>query len=293
MTNSKYINDLKETKAAAVFITKDLADRVPRGTIALVHENPHFAYTICLEAMYILPTFQIKRGISRKAHIAWSAKIGKNCEIQDGVYIDKGVVIGDNCKICANAVIYHNCKIGDSSYIGANTTISYANIGKNTVIQNGAQIGQCGFGFVHHKMFNFKVPQIGRVIIGDHVEIGACTCIDRGAIEDTIIGPNTKIDNLVQIAHGVKVGAGTFIASGAGIAGSTEIGNFVQLGGKVAIAGHLKIADAVQIAAASGVAKNITEPKSNWGGAPAMPIRKWHRLNVILENMVDKKESKN
>ena len=293
LTNSKYINDLKNTKAGAVFIEEKLANKVPRGTVAVINENPHFAYTLCLEAMYNVPVFNIYSSISRKSHIAWSAKIGKNVEIQDGVYIDKNVVIGDNCKICANAVIYHDCKIGDNTFIGANSVISYTNIGKNCIIHNGAMIGQDGFGFVHHKMFNFKIPQIGKVVVGDHVEIGANTCIDRGAIDDTIIGANAKIDNLVQIGHGVKIGIGTFIAGGVGIAGSAEIGNFVQLGGKVGVAGHIKIADGVQIAGNSGIAQTIDKPMSSWGGSPAMPARKWHKLHILQEKMVNnKKEEK-
>lgn len=293
LTNSKYVDDLKNTRAGAVFVEKKMIDKVPHGTVALINENPHFAYMLCLEAMYNVPVFERRGGISRKAHIAWSAKIGKNVEIQDGAYIDRNVEIGDNCKICANAVIYHDCKIGDNTFIGANAVISYSNIGKNCIIHNGAMIGQDGFGFVHHKMFNFKVPQIGKVVIGDYVEIGANTCIDRGALEDTIIGANAKIDNLVQIAHGVKVGMGTFIASGVGIAGSTEVGNFVQLGGKVGLAGHIKIADGVQIAGNSGIAQSIDKPMSAWGGSPALPVRKWHKLNILLEKMINnKKEEK-
>lgn len=294
LTNSKYIEDLKKTKAVAVFVERKIADKVPKGTVALINENPHFAYMVCLEAMYEVPVFNRNGGISRKAHIAWSARIGKNVEIQDGAYVDKNVVIGDNCKICANAVIYHDCKIGENTFIGANTTISYANIGKNCIIHNGAMIGQDGFGFVHNKMFNFKIPQIGKVVVGDYVEIGANTCIDRGALEDTIIGANAKIDNLVQIGHGVKIGMGTFIAGGVGIAGSTEVGNFVQLGGKVGVAGHIKIADGVQIAGNSGVAQSIEKPMSSWGGSPALPARKWHKLNILQEKMVNnnKKEGK-
>ena len=282
LINSKYVDDLKKTKAAAVFVDEKMAKKVPAGVVALIHENPHFAYTMCLEAMYNVPIFNRKSSISKKAHIAWSAKIGKNVEI------------GDNCKICANAVIYHDCKIGANTFIGANSVISYANIGKDCIIHNGAMIGQDGFGFVHHKMFNFKIPQIGKVIIGDQVEIGANTCIDRGALQDTIIGANTKIDNLVQIAHGVKVGGGCFFASGVGIAGSTEIGNFVQLGGKAGLAGHIKIADGVQIAGNSGVAKSIDKPMSAWGGSPVMPAIKWHKMSIMLEKMVNnKKEEKN
>jgi len=289
LTNKKYIEDLKNTKAGAVFVEESLVDKVPNTTIALIHKNPHFAYMLCLEAMYSVPIFKRNCGISRKAHIAWSAKIGRNVEIQDGVYIDKNVIIGDNCKICANAVIYHDCHIGDNTYIGASSTIMYTNIGKECIIHNGAQIGQCGFGFVNEKLFNFKIPQIGKVIIGDFVEIGANTCIDRGALEDTIIGTNAKLDNLVQIAHGVKVGGGSFLASGVGIAGSTEIGHFVQMGGKTGVAGHLKIADGVQIAGNSGVARDINEPQTIWGGSPAIPARKWHKITILLEKMVDNK----
>ena len=293
LTNAKYMDDLKNTKACAVFVEKKLVDKVPKGTLAIINENPHFAYTVCLEAMYNVPIYNKQGGISRKAHVAWSAKIGKNVEIQDGAYIDKNVVIGNNCKICANAVIYHDCKIGDNTFIGANTTISYSNIGKNCIIHNGAMIGQDGFGFVHHKMFNFKIPQLGKVIIGDHVEIGANTCIDRGALEDTVIGPNAKLDNLVQIGHGVKIGAGSFLAGGVGIAGSTEIGNFCQFGGKVGVAGHIKIADGVQVAGNSGIGQSIDKPMSSWGGYPALPARKWHKLNLMLEKMINnKKEEK-
>ncbi|MDD2840256.1 MAG: UDP-3-O-(3-hydroxymyristoyl)glucosamine N-acyltransferase [Rickettsiales bacterium] len=289
LTNKKYVEDLKNTKAGAVFVEKSMVDRVPTGTVALIHENPHFAYMLCLQAIYKAPIFEINAGLSRKSHIAWSAKIGKNVEIQDGAYIDKNVVIGNNCKICANAVIYHDCVIGDNSYIGANSTIMYTNIGKDCIIHNGAQIGQCGFGFVHNKMFNFKIPQIGKVIIGDYVEIGANSCIDRGALDDTIIEANVKIDNIVQIGHGAKIGAGSFIAGGVGIAGSTEIGKFVQLGGKVGVAGHIKIADGVQIAGNSGVAQGIEKPMSSWGGYPAMPIRRWHKQTILLEKMINKK----
>lgn len=292
LTNKKYIEDLKNTKAGAVFVEESMVDKVPQNTVALIHENPHFAYMLCLQAMFRVPMFDVNPGLSGRTYIAWSAKIGKNVEVQDGAYIDKNVVIGNNCKICAGAVIYHDCVIGDNTYIGANSTIMYAHIGKDCIIHNGAQIGQCGFGFVHNKMFNFKVPQIGRVIIGDYVEIGANTCVDRGALEDTIIEPNAKIDNLVQIAHGVKIGAGSFIASGVGIAGSTEIGKFVQMGGKTGIAGHLKIADGVQIAGNSGVAKDIDKPMSSWGGSPAMPVRKWHKQTILLEQMVEKKGEK-
>lgn len=290
LTNKKYIEDLKNTKAAAVFVTRDIMEKVPEGIIPIVTKNPHFAYTQCLSAMIGEPLYYVKPGISRKANIARSAKIGKCVEIQSGAYIGKNVQIGKGCKICANAVINDDCIIGDNTFIGPNATISFALIGKECIINNGAQIGQSGFGFAHHEMFNHRIPQVGKVVIGDFVEIGSCTCVDRGAFDDTVIGANTKIDNLVQIAHGVKVGMGTFIAGCACIAGSTEVGRFVQLGGNSSVAGHLKIADAVQIAGHSGIAKTITEPKTIWGGAPAMPDRRWKRLIILQEKMVELKK---
>ena len=290
LTNRKYIDDLKHTKAAAVFVTRDMMERVPEGVIPIITKNPHFAYMLCLAAMFNEPIFNVNPGISRKANVACSAKIGKGVEIQAGAFIGKNVEIGDGCKICANAVINDDCIIGSKTFIGSNVVVSFAFIGKECIINNGAQIGQSGFGFVHNEMFNFRIPQIGKVVINDYVEIGACTCIDRGAFEDTVIGINAKLDNLIQIAHGVKVGAGTFIAGGACIAGSTEVGNFVQMGGNSSIAGHIKIADAVQIAGHSGVAKSITEPKTTWGGAPAMPDRRWKRLMVMQERMVEPKK---
>jgi UDP-3-O-[3-hydroxymyristoyl] glucosamine N-acyltransferase len=289
LTNKSYVDMLKETKAGVVFVPEEFKEVVPSDTLVLVNDNPHYAYTLCLQNLYDIPSFNIKRGFSKRANISWSAKIGRNCEIQAGAYIGKNVVIGDNCKICVNAVIYDNCVIGDGTYIGSNATIAYAIIGKECVIHNGANIGQDGFGFVHDKMFNYKVPQIGKVIIGDYVEIGSCTCIDRGALDDTTIGTNTKIDNLNQIAHGVKIGAGCFIAGHCGIAGSTKIGNFVQCGGHTGMAGHIEIADGVQIAGHSGVAKSILEAGAKYGGSPAVPYMEWHRQHLTLEKMSKRK----
>ncbi|GMO60506.1 MAG: UDP-3-O-(3-hydroxymyristoyl)glucosamine N-acyltransferase [Rickettsiales bacterium] len=289
LTNNKYLEQLEETEAGAVFCKEDMLDKVPKNTIPLVSDNPHYAYTQLLDAMFQVPIFEISGGLARKSNIAWSAKIGKGCQIQAGAFIGKNVVIGNNCKICANAVIHDNCIIGNDTYIGSNATIQYTNIGKECVIHNGACIGQCGFGFAHDKAFNYKIPQIGKVVIGDYVEIGANTCIDRGALDDTTIGNNTKIDNLLQIAHGVKIGAGCFFAACTGIAGSAEIGNYVQIGGHSAIAGHIRIADGVIIAAHSGVIDSIDEPASIWGGAPALPHIQWKREQIMIRKLGRKK----
>ena len=290
LSNTKYVDSLKDSNAGFCFIQEKYVNYLNKNTTPIIVDDPHFSYCILLNTMYFVPMYLVENKISNKANIDTSAKIGKNVEIQAGVFIDKNVVIGDNCKICANAVINHDCIIGDNTYIGANATISYAKIGHDTVIHNGACIGQCGFGFAYNNGFNYKIPQLGIVKIGNFVEIGANTCIDRGAFDDTIIGDNTKLDNLIQIAHGVKVGQGCFFASQVGVSGSTEVGNFTQLGGQVGVAGHIKIGDVVQVAAQSGIMKD-TESNSIIAGSPAMPIRDWHKSSIIIKKLIkgDKK----
>ena len=288
LSNLKYVDKLKNTSAGFCFLDENHKKYINSKTLPIVVNDPHYSYCKLLEYLYFIPIYLVEDKISEKAYIDKTAKIGKNVEIQAGAFIDKNVTIGDNCKICANAVINHDCSIGDNTYIGANATISYAEIGHDAIIHNGAAIGQCGFGFAHNNGFNYKIPQLGIVKIGNFVEIGANTCIDRGAFDDTTIGDNAKIDNLVQIAHGVKVGQGCFFASQVGVSGSTKVGNFVQLGGQVGLAGHINIGDMTEIAAQSGVMKDI-EPKSKVAGSPSMPIRDWHKSTVLIKKLINNK----
>lgn len=288
--NKNYQEDAKTTKANFCLIDKKYHSILPSNVIPLLVKNPHYASAVILDMFYLVPNFLINPGISKEAHIAKTAKIGANTEIQSGVYIEEDVVIGDNCKICANATIGRKCVIGDGSYVGANSSLSYCLIGKSVVLQNNVSIGQCGFGFVPEDGFNYKIPQIGVVEIGDFVEIGAGTTIDRSAQDKTIIGMYTKIDNLVHIAHGVHIGMGCFMAAQVGIAGSTTIGNYVQMGGKAGIAGHLKIDDLASIAANAGVMKNVGKGEIV-GGSPAMLIREWHRTTILLKKLLNSKGS--
>ena len=291
LSNIKYLKDINGSNCGFCLIDEKHAKYLPKNIIPIIVDDPHYTYTVLLNKLYFVPLFEINPIISDRATIDKTAKIGSNTEIQAGAFIDKNVIIGNNCKICANVVINHNCIIGDNTYIGANATISYSKIGNYTIIHNGANIGQCGFGFAHNKGFNYKIPQLGIVEIGDYVEIGAGTCIDRGAFDNTIIGNNTKIDNLNQIGHGVKVGQGCFFAAQVGISGSTSIGNFVQLGGQSGIAGHIKINDLAQVAAQSGVLKDI-EPNSIVGGCPSMSIKDWHRSTIAIKQIIKNKNLK-
>lgn len=289
LSNNKYIKELKDTKAEFCIIDEKHAKLLPNETKAVIVKNPYYVYTLVLNLLYSVPNFIIKSEISDKAHINKDVIIGNNVEIQPGVVIEKGVRIGNNCKICSNTIIGRNCVIGDNSYIGSNTTIMYSKIGNNVIIQNNTSIGQCGFGFVYENGFNYKIPQLGIVEISDFVEIGSCVTIDRGAQNNTKIGKCTKIDNLVQIAHGVQIGEGCFLAAQVGIAGSTVVGNYVQMGGKVGIAGHVKIGDMVQIAANSGIMKDA-ENGSVLAGAPAIPIKDWHRTTILLKKMLKREK---
>ena len=165
--------------------------------------------------------------------------------------------------------------------INANAVISFAKIGANSIIFNGAKIGQDGFGFAHDAGVNHKITQIGIVEIGNSVEIGANSCIDRGAIENTVIGDGVKIDNLCQIAHNVVIGKGSVIAGCTALAGSSRIGNFVQIGGNSSISGHISIGDGAKVAGMTGVMRDV-KPMEVVAGIPSMPIRDWHRMNVSL-----------
>jgi UDP-3-O-[3-hydroxymyristoyl] glucosamine N-acyltransferase len=206
------------------------------------------------------------------------------------VVIEDGVVIGNNSSIDHNSVIKRNVVIGNNTKIASNVTISHSVIGNNVIIHPGTRIGQDGFGFASDHTGHLKVPQLGIVKIGDFVEIGANTTIDRGSAQDTIIGDMCQIDNLVQLGHNVQLGKACVIVAQVGIAGSTKLGDFVILGGQVGVAGHLKIGNQVQVAAQSGIAQNI-EDKQIMGGSPAVPIRQWHKQTFCLKKLANKDKS--
>ncbi|MDR0572306.1 MAG: UDP-3-O-(3-hydroxymyristoyl)glucosamine N-acyltransferase [Rickettsiales bacterium] len=288
LSNIKYLPQLKETKAGFCFIQEQYQNAITNGiTKPLIVNNPHYAYTVLLNEFFSVPLFEIQGGVSSKATISETARIGNNTEIQAGAIIFDNVVIGDNCKICANAVINHGCVIGNNNYIGANATISYTIMGDNNIIQNNVSLGHCGFGFAHNEGFNHKIPQIGLVKIGNNVEIGMGCSIARGALENTEIGDMAKIDCLTHIAHGVKVGMGCFLAGQVGIAGSTEIGVFCQIGGQTAINGHIKIGNFNEIAGRSGVVKS-TDDGAKIGGFPAVNLKDWHRQMIMLNKLIKK-----
>lgn len=285
LINSKYLTSFKTSKAGFCFVNSKFAEHAPSSMVVLLHENPYKAYAIAANLFY--PNQTSQNHIATNAVVAKSAKIGSNCQIGNFVVIEDGVKIGDNSIIDHNTVIKRNVVIGKNCKIASNVTISHAIIGDNVIIHPGCRIGQDGFGFASDHTGHLKVPQLGIVRIGNFVDIGANTCIDRGSAQDTEISDMTQIDNLVQLGHNVKLGKACVIVAQVGVAGSTKLGNFVVLGGQVGVSGHLKIGDQVQVAAQSGVVQDI-EDKQIMGGYPAVPIRRWHRQNFCLKQLTNK-----
>ena len=275
-----------QMKALACVTTADLVSFVPQGVAVLVNENPKMAFIKLNEFMYSLR--KPDTGIDATAKIAKSAKIGKDCFIGANVVIGENVEIGDNCRIEPNVVIDEGCVIGARTRIASNASISYALIGSDCYIYSGARIGHDGFGFQLINGQHHRINQLGRVIIGNDVEIGANACIDRGALDDTVIGDGCRIDNLVQIAHNDKLGRGCVIVAQVGIAGSCTLGNYVVCGGQVGLADHLNIGDGVQIAAQSGVMRDI-EAGSVMMGSPCVPFKDFMRQVAFLQKNSTKK----
>ncbi len=266
-------------------VRQKFVDEAPSGMMLFTTEEPYFAYAKIAAAFY--PGKPFMKGISERAFVDSSAKLHPTVHIEDGAIIKAGAEIGEESKISSGTVIGESVLIGKNTFIGSNVTITNALIADNVIIHPGVRIGQDGFGFAPSATGLIKVPQLGRVIVENDVEIGANTCIDRGSGPDTIIGVGTKIDNLVQIGHNVKVGRNCIIVSQVGISGSTIIGDGAVIGGQAGLAGHIRIGAGAKIAAQSGVMHEIPQGQS-YGGYPAVPIKDWHRQTVALKKMIKK-----
>ena len=274
-----------DIKAKACITTNELKDLVPHNVIVLISDNPKLAFFKANCAMYSMP--EPEAIIAASAYIAETAKIGANCSIGENVLIGSGVEIGDNCRIDANTVIDDNCIIGSNCHIGVGAHISYCIMGNNCRIFSGARLGQDGFGFMFDAGQHKRIPQIGRLIIGNDVEIGCNACVDRGALDDTIIGDGCRIDNLVQVAHNDILGRGCILVSQVGVAGSTKIGDYSVLGGQVGVADHITIGSQVQIGAQSGVMSNIADGEVVMG-YPTVPIKQFMKQSIYLQKAVKK-----
>lgn len=277
LNSGQYFEKFLESKIGFCFLDEKYASKANQGLTALIHSNPYFAYSQIAQSFYE----ENKPEFDAKNLIHPTAKIGEGTIIAPNAYVGKNVEIGKNCFVAPSASILDGTIIDDGTTINCGATIAFAKIGKNCIIYAGARIGQDGFGFAHNAGVNHKIIQLGIVEIGNYVEIGANTCIDRGAIENTVIGDGTKIDNLCQIAHNVIIGKGTVIAGCTAVAGSSKIGNFVQIGGGSNISGHISIGDGAKIAGMSGVMRDVAAMQT-MAGIPAVPVRQWHKINAKL-----------
>jgi UDP-3-O-[3-hydroxymyristoyl] glucosamine N-acyltransferase len=293
--NAKFRDEFLATDAGVCVMRAELAADAPKHVAVLISKEPYRAYVTVARALFaddLKPA-----GLFGGRGIASGASVHPEAKLEDGVIADPGAVIGPRAEIGAgtligaNAVIGADVCIGRDCTIGANATIQFALIGDRVVIHPGTHIGQDGFGYVSGKQGHVKVPQTGRVIIQDDVEIGAGTAIDRGAHRDTMIGEGTKIDNLVQIAHNVSIGRHCVVAAHTGISGSCTLGDYVVLGGSVGLADHIHVGDGAQLAARSGVMNNVPAGEK-WAGAPAKPIREFFREVSALRKLSTSKDGR-
>ena len=287
LANPKYTHYIYETHADIVIVNKTFEPEHPISATLIKVDD---AYQSVAQLFTLVNNLKPRKtGISAKADIAQSASIGKD------IFVGAFVSIGENCKIGNNVTIHPNTQIGDNVSVGDGSII-YSNVsiysdcvvGKNNIIHSGAVIGADGFGFAPDEEGHYhKIPQIGNVVLGDDVEIGANTTIDRATMGAAHIGDGVKIDNLVQVAHNVEVGEYTAIAAQTGIAGSTKVGRRCIFGGQVGITGHISIADGTILGAQTGVSGNINEGGKVWAGSPVLPIDTFRRASVLIRKLPD------
>ncbi len=284
--NRLYVERFATSGAGACVVHPEVAPKAPRGMSLLLTEEPYHAYARAAWAFYPMPP--VAGGVAASATIDETARLGDDCRVDGGAVVGARAEIGRQCHIGATAVIGEGVVVGDECRIGPGASLACCIVGDRVTIHAGARIGQDGFGFALGAKGHAKVPQLGRVLIEDDVEIGANTAIDRGSGPDTVIGAGSKIDNLVQIGHNVTIGRGCIVVAQVGISGSTSVGNFVMMGGQVGLTGHLRIGEGARIAAQSGLMRDV-EPGATVGGSPAVPVREWLRGVAAVGRLARKK----
>lgn len=271
---------LRASRAGFCLAGTDIAPHdAPDHTMLLTAEAPAAAFAAAARRFY--PEQDLAHWPQQTA-IDPAAIVGKSVRLAPGVVIGPGAEIGDRTRIGPNTVIGRGVAIGRDCEIGGNVTISYAYVGDSVLILSGARIGEPGFGFISGPKGHRKIPQLGRVIVQDGVEIGANTTVDRGMLGDTVIGEGTKIDNLVQIGHNCRVGRHCLIIAQVGLSGSVELGDFVVLGGQAGVADHTRIGEGARIAAKGGVPPGEYAGGQDYGGFPLRPINEWRREVAAL-----------
>ncbi|PHM73196.1 UDP-3-O-(3-hydroxymyristoyl)glucosamine N-acyltransferase [Xenorhabdus kozodoii] len=282
LSDSRYTDKLAACQAAAVVLRE--ADLPHCQVAALVVNDPYIAYARMAQLMDTTP--KPAQDIHPTAVISPEAILGENVAIGANAVIESGVVLGDNVIVGAGCFIGKNARIGVKSRLWANVSVYHnVEIGESCLIQSGAVIGSDGFGYANERGNWVKIPQLGTVIIGDRVEIGACTTIDRGALDNTVIGNGVIIDNQCQIAHNITIGDNTAIAGGVVMAGSLKVGRYCMIGGASVINGHIEICDKAIVTGMSMVMRSITEPGMYSSGIPLQPNKVWRKTTALVMNI--------
>jgi UDP-3-O-[3-hydroxymyristoyl] glucosamine N-acyltransferase len=282
LANPKYVAQLKDTRAGAVILDAKSASSSP--VPSLVVANPHATYARVATLLH--PDPPLRPGIHVKSHVEHSATVDRSTEVGPQVAIGAGARIGARCYIGPGTVIEHGAVIGDDTRLVARVFVGReVKIGARCIVQPGAVIGGDGFGFAPEKGTWVKVPQVGSVTIGDDVEIGANTTIDRGALEDTVIEEGAKLDNLIMIAHNCRIGAHSALAAATAIAGSTVVGKRCVIGGKVGLTGHITLCDDVVVLGTSFISHNITKPGVYSSALPSEEAGAWRRIVARIKRL--------
>ena len=289
ITFKNTIGKLKKSFASACIVNEYDKNNIPKNMVCLEVKDAHVAFAIVAQKFYPQDKFIPK--ISKLSSMPDSYLRSTTIRVEDFVVIEEDVIIEKNVSIGAGSFIGKGVKIGANSRIGKNVTIECAEIGKNVLIYSGVRIGQSGFGFAPSSEGHIKIPQVGNVIIGNNVEIGSNSCIDRGSNGSTFIGDGTYIDNLVHVAHNVKIGKFCAIAGQVGIAGSTIIEDYCMFGGQVGIGGHITVGKGSQAGGQAGITKSL-EAGSKVSGTPAIPLKQYHRQALKLKQIVKGKGNK-
>jgi UDP-3-O-[3-hydroxymyristoyl] glucosamine N-acyltransferase len=295
LDKAKFAPGLAQSQAQVCLTSAALSAEVPARMVALHCANPYTSFIQVISALF--PAALRPSSLFEASGVSPGANVHPSARLESGVTIDPGVVIGPRAEIgartvvAAGATIGPGVRIGRDCAIGTGVALTHALLGDRVIVHSGARIGHDGFGFVAARDGRHKVPQLGRVIIQDDVEIGANTTIDRGGIRDTVIGEGSKIDNLVQIGHNVTIGRHCALAGHVGVSGSVTIGDFAVLGGKAGIADHVVIGERAVVGAGSGVMHDIGAGE-RWGGYPAMPMRHWLRDFALRRRAADSDEDK-
>ena len=290
LDNRKYRPALRASAAGGVILDPAFADDAPDHAVLFLTSEPYRAFALAAQRFYPVPP--ATPGIHRTAAVAADATIGEGVQIDAGAVVESAAELGAGAWIGPNAVVDAGVVVGEGTRVGAGAYLGYCLVGRQCQIHAGARIGNRGFGFAIDARGHVDVPQLGRVIVGDGVEIGANSCIDRGMGPDTVIGDGTKIDNLVQIGHNVRIGRGCVLVGQCGIAGSSVLEDFAVCAAQSGVAGHLTIGKGAQVAAQSGVIRDVA-PGEKLGGTPAVPLRQWHRQTAYLARRIERGKTNN